>query len=257
MNKKIHILGGGPAGMALAYYANKHNVHFSLFEKNNTIGGNCRTIKHDDFLFDTGAHRFHDKDPEITTEIKSLMGDKLLQVSSPSKIYYNRKMLNFPISVFDAMSKIDLKTNLKIIKENIILQFKRKLEKKNFQDAFQRTTQERRLFDSRGVSRRWAVPPAEGRGGFAHLDLLLLGVVDAREHPRSRDRAQHAVKVLAEVEADLDEDPPPPSPPVAAPPTCRAVIIYFSAQQTGTIVVHLAFFRSIQGATSGLMLGLW
>tara|TARA_Y100000996_G_scaffold140493_1_gene107420 strand:+ start:2098 stop:3408 length:1311 start_codon:yes stop_codon:yes gene_type:complete len=134
MNKKIHILGGGPAGMALAYYANKHNVHFSLFEKSNTIGGNCRTIKHDDFLFDTGAHRFHDKDPEITTEIKSLMGDKLLQVSSPSKIYYNRKMLNFPISVFDAMSKIDLKTNLKIIKENIILQFKRKLEKKNFQD---------------------------------------------------------------------------------------------------------------------------
>tara|TARA_Y100000588_G_C14243046_1_gene920245 strand:+ start:616 stop:1932 length:1317 start_codon:yes stop_codon:yes gene_type:complete len=134
MNKKIHILGGGPAGMALAYYANKNNIPFNLFEKNDTIGGNCRTIQYNDFRFDTGAHRFHDKNLEVTNDIKCLMGDELLKVASPSKIYYNGKMINFPLSILDVIKKINLKTNLKIIKENIMLQFKKDYIVDNFQE---------------------------------------------------------------------------------------------------------------------------
>tara|TARA_B100000700_G_C14975144_1_gene823475 strand:- start:231 stop:1547 length:1317 start_codon:yes stop_codon:yes gene_type:complete len=134
MNKKIHILGGGPAGMALAYYANKNNVPFNLFEKSNAIGGNCRTIQHNDFLFDTGAHRFHDKNSEVTNEIKYLMGDQLFKVSSPSKIFHSGEMINFPISILDIMKKIDFQTNLKIIKENIMLQFKENIIAKNFEE---------------------------------------------------------------------------------------------------------------------------
>ena len=30
------------------------------------VGGNCRTFTCGDFKFDSGAHRFHDKDPDIT-----------------------------------------------------------------------------------------------------------------------------------------------------------------------------------------------
>ncbi|MCK7515457.1 MAG: NAD(P)/FAD-dependent oxidoreductase [Desulfobacterales bacterium] len=33
-------------------------------------GGNCRTIQIDEFMFDTGAHRIHDKDKEITRQVK-------------------------------------------------------------------------------------------------------------------------------------------------------------------------------------------
>jgi len=37
------------------------------------LGGNAVTIDIETF-FDSGAHRFHDKDPEITQEIKTLLG---------------------------------------------------------------------------------------------------------------------------------------------------------------------------------------
>ena len=41
----LYILGGGPAGMASAYYAHKSNVSYSLFEGSSKIGGNCKTIE--------------------------------------------------------------------------------------------------------------------------------------------------------------------------------------------------------------------
>ena len=68
----ITILGGGPAGLAVGYYARKNSLDFTIYEANNHIGGNCITFRHGDFLFDSGAHRLHDKDVEITEEIKSL-----------------------------------------------------------------------------------------------------------------------------------------------------------------------------------------
>ena len=70
---KIHILGGGPAGLATAYYAKKTGLDFHVYEANNNAGGNCRTIKIDDFRIDTGAHRIHNKIPEITEEFKNLL----------------------------------------------------------------------------------------------------------------------------------------------------------------------------------------
>ena len=77
--------------MASAYFANKYNLKFKVYENSNFIGGNCRTIEIDNFKFDTGAHRFHDKIPHITSEIKNILKENLLEVSSPSKIILNQK----------------------------------------------------------------------------------------------------------------------------------------------------------------------
>ena len=57
---KIHIIGGGPAGLGIGYYANKQNIDVSIFEASESIGGNCKTLIDGDFRYDTGAHRFHD-----------------------------------------------------------------------------------------------------------------------------------------------------------------------------------------------------
>ena len=73
----LTILGAGIAGLAAGYYAKKAGFPFTILESGNVIGGNCRTIQHNGFSFDTGAHRFHDKDPTQTREIKSLLGDEI------------------------------------------------------------------------------------------------------------------------------------------------------------------------------------
>ena len=94
--KKIDIIGGGPAGLSVGYYARKIGMNVTIYESTSLIGGNCKTIIDGEFRYDTGAHRLHDKDSTVTNEIKSLLGDSLLKVSSPSKIYFEGRFFNFP-----------------------------------------------------------------------------------------------------------------------------------------------------------------
>lgn len=109
----ITILGGGPAGLAVGYYAKKHQLPFTVYESSDSIGGNAVTLKHGDFLFDSGAHRFHDKDIEVTREIKELLGEKLVKVNAPSQIYRDGKFIDFPLSPLNLIKSLGLVTSIK------------------------------------------------------------------------------------------------------------------------------------------------
>lgn len=128
----LHILGGGPAGLTTGYYAKKQGLlNFTIFEAGEHAGGNCRTLKikgadcrfrvlqNGDFRFDTGAHRFHDKDPQVTEEVKTLLGNDLLRVSAPSEIFYEGKFYRFPLLLSDLTQKLEKKTLLKIVWEQL------------------------------------------------------------------------------------------------------------------------------------------
>ncbi len=76
----LTILGGGPAGLGVAFYAHRAGLPFELYEGSPELGGMCRTLRSGDHLYDRGAHRFHDRDPEITRDVAELMGDELVRV---------------------------------------------------------------------------------------------------------------------------------------------------------------------------------
>jgi len=107
--KSLAILGGGPAGLAAGYFAQKQGQDFTIFEKKNRVGGNCITLQHGDFLFDSGAHRLHHKDPEITDEIKSLLGQRLQKVEAPSQIYDRGRFIDFPLSPLNLLISLGIK----------------------------------------------------------------------------------------------------------------------------------------------------
>jgi protoporphyrinogen oxidase len=92
----LTILGGGPAGLAVALYAHRAGLRFALYEKAAQLGGLCRTLRHGDHLYDCGAHRFHDRDADITADVRAFLGDELITVDSPSKIYDRRRFIDFP-----------------------------------------------------------------------------------------------------------------------------------------------------------------
>jgi protoporphyrinogen oxidase len=98
-------MGGGPAGLAAGYYASRHGIPFTVFESADAVGGNCRTIRYNDFFFDTGAHRFHDKDPRVTAEVTSLLGNDLRKIYAPSRIYSEGVFIDFPLTPFDLFKK--------------------------------------------------------------------------------------------------------------------------------------------------------
>lgn len=118
-NADIHILGGGPAGLTTGYYAKKQGLDFSIYETGAHVGGNCRTLRLGDFRFDTGAHRFHDKDAQTTQEVKALLGDALFRVDAPSEIFFQGKFYRFPLALNDLTKKLDARTLSKIAWENV------------------------------------------------------------------------------------------------------------------------------------------
>lgn len=130
----MHILGAGPAGLSIGYYAKKKNIPFTINEGSNQVGGNCRTIKNGDFKFDTGAHRFHDKIPSVTQEIKELMGDELLIVKSPSKIYKDGVMIDFPINFSSLLHSLSLGQICDILIENTFKRSSNGSMEKNFKN---------------------------------------------------------------------------------------------------------------------------
>ena len=87
-----------------------------------------------EYRFDTGAHRFHDKIPSITDEIKKLMGDDLKKINAPSKIYFDGRMIDFPLSFSSVMRNLKLSEILKIVVENFFNIFKTNVEYKNFEE---------------------------------------------------------------------------------------------------------------------------
>ncbi|MFP4227312.1 MAG: protoporphyrinogen/coproporphyrinogen oxidase [Salinivenus sp.] len=102
----LTILGGGPAGLALGFYARRQGIGVRLFEAAETVGGNARTLQLGPFRYDTGAHRFHDKNAAVTADIKALLGDDLRRVDAPSQICWRGRQIDFPLAPFDLLRNL-------------------------------------------------------------------------------------------------------------------------------------------------------
>lgn len=135
----ITILGAGIGGLAVGYYAKINKVPFSMYEAKDVMGGNCITFQWDDFMFDSGAHRFHDKDEEITKQIKNLMGNDLCKINIPSQIYSQGVFIDFPLSFFNLLVKLGPGIFIKTVFELIRLRLQDENCIANFEDFALRT----------------------------------------------------------------------------------------------------------------------
>jgi len=100
---EVSILGGGPAGLAVAYYAHRAGLPFTLYEAATEPGGMCRTLRCGNHLYDRGAHRFHDRDADITRDVLALMGAELSRVDAPSAIWDCGRFIDFPPTPLNVM----------------------------------------------------------------------------------------------------------------------------------------------------------
>lgn len=119
----VLILGAGIAGLSAAFYLRKKQIPVTVFDANHETGGNCRTLNINGFLFDTGAHRIHDKDSEITGQIIQLLGGHLKKTNIPSKIFDNGRLLSFPLEPHDVFNRMDMcftfKAGLDLLKSRL------------------------------------------------------------------------------------------------------------------------------------------
>jgi len=95
----IYILGGGLTGLSAAFSLSKQGKEIIVIEKNALIGGLAKTVKRGNFFYDYGPHRFHTKNKEILYELNELVGKELLLKNRKSKIYLNKKFIDYPLKV--------------------------------------------------------------------------------------------------------------------------------------------------------------
>lgn len=97
MNKlttKYLIIGAGISGLTFAEYA-KNN--YLIIEKENEVGGYCRTIKRGDYTWDYAGHFFHFKTEEFKNKfLGNVQSDDIIQNEKCTKILYKDSIIDFP-----------------------------------------------------------------------------------------------------------------------------------------------------------------
>ena len=83
----VVIVGGGPAGLTVAYELAKHDIKSVVLEKANKVGGISRTETYKGYRFDIGGHRFFTKVGEVQAVWEEILEDDFIQVPRLSRIY--------------------------------------------------------------------------------------------------------------------------------------------------------------------------
>jgi protoporphyrinogen oxidase len=89
------IVGAGVSGLAFADWLGDED--YLIVEAEPEMGGYCRTIKRDGFVWDYSGHFFHFRHPEIEQDLVGRMGEqRVLRVERQSRIWYAERLIDFP-----------------------------------------------------------------------------------------------------------------------------------------------------------------
>lgn len=100
----VVILGGGPAGLAVGHELSVNGVKVIVLDRNNFVGGLCRTIHDEGYRFDLGGHRWFTKNEDLNEWFRRLMAGEIVMVNRISRIYYKGKFFNYPIKFGDIIA---------------------------------------------------------------------------------------------------------------------------------------------------------
>lgn len=190
------IIGAGPAGLSAAETLSKSDRRFTVLEATDHTGGISATIKHNDFLFDLGGHRFFTKNSEIDTYVSNLLGAEQVSVDRSSKILLNGRLFDYPLKPVNAIFGLGPLTAADIIFNYVVERFTlnrpapRNLEdwvisqfgKTLYQLFFKTYTEKVWGIDCNRISAEWGVQRIKGLS-------LRTAIIDAFWKKRKKDAA--------------------------------------------------------------------
>lgn len=136
------IIGAGISGLS---YAAATNNDYLIIERDNQIGGYCKTIYQDGFTWDYSGHFFHFLRPAIRDYVmQHISPDEMLTVRKYTQIYYNGRHIDFPFQtnihqleqeefidcLYDLFTAQDNKTEVKTFKQMLYAKFGRSIAEK-------------------------------------------------------------------------------------------------------------------------------
>jgi len=99
----VIIIGGGVSGLIAGIELAKNNKKVILLEKEDTVGGQCRTevlqSGEDTYRFDYGGHRFITNNEVLLSFVEEILGDDLLVAQRSSVILHQNKVYEYPLNL--------------------------------------------------------------------------------------------------------------------------------------------------------------
>ena len=199
------IVGAGPAGLTAGCEALDSGWNVTVLEKDpDYVGGISRTVRHGDYRFDIGGHRFFSKSEEVTAWWRRRLPDDFIKVRRMSRIYYRRRFFDYPLKPWNALSNLGFFTSAGCILSYGWSRLFPRSPERSFEDWVTNRFGRRlfRIFFKTYTEKIWGISTAElecGLGRAAHQGPLALqghpgGV--ARQAGIRRPRHQDACRQL-------------------------------------------------------------
>jgi len=193
INKTVVILGAGPAGLATAFEFIKQGVQPIVLEKTDKVGGIARTETYKDYYFDIGGHRFFTKNDQVNTLWHDMLGKDFIKVRRISRIYYEGRLFNYPLSISNTLLNLGILESLLIMLSYFNAQFKPYREEKTFEQwvsnrfgrrlyktFFQTYTEKVWGIPCNKIQADWAAQRIKGLSLVAAVSNALLGIKNAK-----------------------------------------------------------------------------
>jgi protoporphyrinogen oxidase len=137
VNDALVIVGGGPSGLAAAHEAARHGAKSVVLERLACVGGLSRTTTFQGSRFDIGPHRFFTKNQEVHELFIKTASDDLLNVPRMTRIFYNNKYFNYPLTPLNALLGVGVTSSVSLFCSYIMARSRRVIGKppmKSFED---------------------------------------------------------------------------------------------------------------------------
>lgn len=176
-SRRVVIIGGGPAGLTASYELMRRGVKSTVIEKAGKVGGISRTEIYKGYRFDIGGHRFFTKVGEVQAIWKEILGDDFIQVPRISRIYYDGKFYDYPLSLGKTLQNLGPRQSVLILFSYLKAKLKAFVRKGLYPDYELETFEEwvtdcfgerlYRMFFKSYTEKVWGIPCCEIRADWA------------------------------------------------------------------------------------------
>src|SRR3990170_405648 len=99
--KKALILGGGVAGVSLAYFLKARGFHSTILERNECTGGMSHTFTYNGHPYEFGPHVWFWPHDDINDVVRELTDGELYQVDRKLYTFTGEALYRYPIHYKD------------------------------------------------------------------------------------------------------------------------------------------------------------
>jgi protoporphyrinogen oxidase len=197
-DKKVVIIGAGPAGLTAAYELCNSGVKSTVLEKDVIVGGISRTVDYKGYHFDIGGHRFFTKVQAVNDMWHEVLGDDLLRCKRLSRIYYHKKFFYYPLRPLNVLFGLGIWNSFAIIMSYVVSHLFPDEPAKNFEQWVSNRFGKRlyNIFFKSYTEKVWGVPCSEISSEWAAQRIKGLSFISTIKNSLTKQNGDNKGKVI-------------------------------------------------------------